>query len=78
MAVIYYIWLLEAKKVVNDAFGTCDILINGAGGNNPKGTTTLEYYNMGDEEKEDIVSFFDLDPEGVSFVFNLICYAFFI
>ena len=63
--------LLEAKKVVNDAFGTCDILINGAGGNNPKGTTTLEYYNQGDEEKEDIVSFFDLDPDGVSFVFNL-------
>ena len=46
--------LMQAKKEVNEAFGTCDILINGAGGNNPKGTTTLEYYNMGDEEKEDI------------------------
>ena len=63
--------LVEAKKTVNEKLGTCDILINGAGGNNPKGTTSLEYYNMGDEEKEDIVSFFDLDPEGVSFVFNL-------
>ena len=63
--------LLEAKEIVNTKLGSCDILINGAGGNNPKGTTTLEYYNMGDEEKEDIVSFFDLDPEGVSFVFNL-------
>lgn len=63
--------LLEAKEIVNAKLGSCDILINGAGGNNPKGTTTLEYYNMGDEEKEDIVSFFDLDPEGVSFVFNL-------
>lgn len=63
--------LADAKKVVNEALGSCDILINGAGGNNPRGTTSLEYYNIGDEEKEDIVSFFDLDPDGVSFVFNL-------
>ncbi len=63
--------LEDAKKVVNEALGSCDILINGAGGNNPRGTTSLEYYNIGDEEKEDIVSFFDLDPDGVSFVFNL-------
>jgi len=63
--------LKAAKKVVNDAYGTCDILINGAGGNHPKGTTTLEYYNPGDEAKEELISFFDLDPAGVSFVFNL-------
>lgn len=63
--------LKAAKKVVNDTFGPCDILINGAGGNHPKGTTTQEYYNLGDEEREDLVSFFDLDPAGVSFVFNL-------
>ena len=63
--------LKAAKQVVNDAFGSCDILINGAGGNHPKGTTTQEYYNIGDEEREDLVSFFDLDPAGVSFVFNL-------
>ena len=63
--------LEEAKKQVNNAFGTGDILLNGAGGNNPKGTTTKEYYEMGDEDKADLVSFFDLDPDGVSFVFNL-------
>lgn len=63
--------LEEAKKQVNNAFGTCDILLNGAGGNNPRGTTTKEYYEIGDEDKEDLVSFFDLDPDGVSFVFNL-------
>ncbi len=63
--------LEEAKKHVNDAFGTCDILLNGAGGNNPRGTTTKEYYEIGDEDKADLVSFFDLDPDGVSFVFNL-------
>ena len=46
-----------ARDEVVKAFGTCDILVNGAGGNNPKGTTTKET--------------FDLDPKGVEFVFNL-------
>ncbi len=63
--------LLEAKRIVNEAFGSCDILINGAGGNHPKGTTTKEYYEKGDECDESLVSFFDLDPAGVEFVFNL-------
>lgn len=53
-------------------FGICDILINGAGGNNPKGTTTKEYLFPEDVKgAEDIVTFFDLDPTGISFVFNL-------
>lgn len=63
--------LESAKKIVNDTFGSVDILLNGAGGNNPKGTTTKEYYFPGDENLEDIKTFFDLDPEGVEFVFNL-------
>ncbi len=64
--------LKEAReKIIND-FGKCDILINGAGGNNPKGTTTKEYLFPEDlENAEDIKTFFDLDPEGISFVFNL-------
>ena len=63
--------LEEAKKVVNDTFGPISILINGAGGNNPRGTTTKEYYEKGDESLEGITSFFNLDPKGVEFVFNL-------
>ncbi len=63
--------LEDAKEKVNAAFGKVDILINGAGGNNPKGTTSAEYYEMGDEDKEGLVSFFDLDPAGIEFVFNL-------
>lgn len=63
--------LEAAHKEVNTRLGSCDILINGAGGNHPKGTTTKEYYEMGDETLEGITSFFDLDPAGVEFVFNL-------
>ena len=50
--------------------GACDILINGAGGNNPKATTDKEYFELGDIEA-DTKSFFDLDTAGVGFVFNL-------
>lgn len=50
--------------------GPCDVLVNGAGGNNAKANTTKEYFEMGDIEA-DTVSFFDLDQKGVEFVFNL-------
>ncbi len=61
----------EAKAIVNQKLGRVDILINGAGGNNPKGSTTNDYYDPKDEEIEGVKTFFDLDPDGVSFVFNL-------
>ncbi len=63
--------LKEAKKKANDFFGEADILLNGAGGNSPGGTTTKEYYEPGDEEKEDLITFFNLDPDKIGFVFNL-------
>ncbi len=62
--------LEEAHAVILDKFGKCDILLNGAGGNNPRATTTKEYYFPGDIDS-DVVSFFDLDQKGVEFVFNL-------
>ena len=60
---------LEAvhKAVLND-LGACDILVNGAGGNNPRATTDNEYQH---EAKEGGKSFFDLDASGVDFVFKL-------
>lgn len=63
----------NAREVVNETLGTCDILLNGAGGNNPKGTTTKEALEKLDliEKNDDIKTFFDLDAEGISFVFNL-------
>ena len=58
-----------AEKVLAE-LGPCDILINGAGGNNPRATTDKEYYEPGDIDA-DTKSFFDLDADGVGFVFNL-------
>ena len=60
----------EVHQAVLKDFGPCDILINGAGGNNPRATTANEYYFPGDLDK-DMATFFNLDAEGVGFVFNL-------
>ena len=62
----------SARDIVFEKLGPCDILINGAGGNNPKGTTTKEYLFKEDlEGQKDLVTFFDLDPKGLEFVFIL-------
>lgn len=62
----------ESLRQVHDAvlkdLGSCDILVNGAGGNNPRATTDNEYQH---EAKEGGKSFFDLDASGVDFVFKL-------
>ena len=63
--------LQNAHKIVEEKLGSCDILLNGAGGNNPRGTTTKDYLELADLENEEIKTFFDLDPKGVEFVFNL-------
>ncbi|MBN2559011.1 MAG: SDR family oxidoreductase, partial [Clostridia bacterium] len=63
--------LEAAKKIINDKFGPCDILLNGAGGNHPKGTTSNEILHAEDLDKEGVTTFFDLDPDGIQFVFNL-------
>ncbi len=57
------------EQILKD-FGSCDILINGAGGNNPKATTDNEFAEVEDVTK-DLKTFFDLEQEGVEFVFNL-------
>jgi len=63
---------LEALEAVHQQvladFGPCDILINGAGGNNPRATTDNEYHH---EAKEGQKTFFDLDQSGIDFLFKL-------
>ncbi|MCQ2413939.1 MAG: SDR family oxidoreductase [Clostridia bacterium] len=63
--------LEEAKAIVDREFGACDILINGAGGNNPRATTADEYFNAATLEDATKQSFFSISPEGVRFVFDL-------
>lgn len=64
---------LDSIKAARDAiatdFGTCDILINGAGGNNPKATTDNEFHTF--DLPNTTKSFFELDKSGIEFVFNL-------
>ena len=60
--------LTEVHRRVLADLGPCDILINGAGGNNPKATTDNEYQH---EAKEGHKTFFDLEPDGVDAVFRL-------
>lgn len=62
--------LADVHTRILEDFGSCDILLNGAGGNNPRATTDKEYYEEGDLDA-DTKSFFDLEQSGVEFVFNL-------
>ena len=62
-----------ANAKVKQELGPVDILINGAGGNHPKGTTSMEHLTpqaLANTNK-DLITFYDLDPKGIEFVFNL-------
>jgi len=56
---IYHLW------------GQPDFLINGAGGNNPRGSTTDEFFDQGKLPSPETQSFFDLNPSGFRQVFDL-------
>lgn len=58
--------LQAARQEIIDKLGVPHILINGAGGNHPKGTTDDEFY-----DKQAAKTFFDLDTEGFKFVMDL-------
>ena len=61
----------SARRAVTEAFGPCDILVNGAGGNNARATTDDEVFDRVGSIAEGKKSFFDLDPAGFDFVFGL-------
>ena len=63
--------IAAVHRQILDDIGPCTILINGAGGNNPRCTTAHELYEPGDETRKDILTFFNLDKAGFDFVFGL-------
>ncbi len=62
--------LLNAKEIVTSKLGSVDILINGAGGNSPKATTSNEFITPENKGELD-GSFFNLDIDGFDKVFSL-------
>jgi NAD(P)-dependent dehydrogenase (short-subunit alcohol dehydrogenase family) len=62
--------LRQCRDAVSAAWGPPDLLINGAGGNDPRGSTSVEFE---EPAKEGVTaqSFFDLDPAGFRHVFDL-------
>ena len=52
--------LVKAHQTVQDHFGNCDILINGAGGNHPKGTASNTHLTL--------ENFKDTNPESTTFL----------
>ena len=61
----------ECHQAVLKDLGKCDILINGAGGNNPRATTLHEEYVEGDESASEFLTFFNIEERGFDFVFDL-------
>lgn len=63
--------LESCHKLVCDKWGTVDLLIPGAGGNDPGGTTDQEFLMVQDKLPEQMQGFFDLDLAGFRHVFDL-------
>lgn len=61
----------QAHELIKNTFGPVDILINGAGGNDPKATTSDEYFNPQALETEGAKHFFNMDLDGFNYVFGL-------
>jgi len=63
--------LQTCYQSIKSLWGEPSYLINGAGGNDPRGTTTNEFFSHADVSDPSITSFFDLDFDGFQFVFSL-------
>jgi len=61
----------RAEATVARQFGGCDILINGAGGNHPKASTSEEIFRPEHLADPLVQTFFDLDMGSVGDVFDL-------
>lgn len=62
--------IAQTRDDIERDLGLCDLLINGAGGNHPKGTATHDTFDL-QEDTSEIKTFFDLEADGIDFVFRL-------
>jgi NAD(P)-dependent dehydrogenase (short-subunit alcohol dehydrogenase family) len=62
--------LRKSCEAIAAAWGPPDLLINGAGGNDPRGSTSVEFEESTQAGAKG-QSFFDLDPAGFRHVFDL-------
>jgi NAD(P)-dependent dehydrogenase (short-subunit alcohol dehydrogenase family) len=63
--------LQRACEHVTALWGPADLLINGAGGNDPRGSTTVEFLEKADVGRSGAGHFFDLGLEGFRATFDL-------
>jgi NAD(P)-dependent dehydrogenase (short-subunit alcohol dehydrogenase family) len=65
--------LQEAEEIISEKFSSWSILINGAGGNHPSGTTSNEYLTKEEliNKNDGTSTFFDLERDGIESIFNL-------
>src|SRR5690606_4119033 len=61
----------KASEMVEQQLGKCEILINGAGGNQANANTTNETYRAEDVANPKVNSFFDLSPTAIRNVMDL-------
>ncbi len=61
----------RANEQITNTFGPCDILVNGAGGNHPKASTTAETFRPEDVDDPNVMSFFDMEKDNFGSVFDV-------
>ena len=62
--------LEKCYEAVRSLWGPPELLINGAGGNDPRGSTSVEFAERAGKDAS-VQSFFDLDPAAFRHVFDL-------
>jgi NAD(P)-dependent dehydrogenase (short-subunit alcohol dehydrogenase family) len=63
--------LEETRREIEKVWGPPDYLVNGAGGNSPKASTTQEFLESGELDRDDLLGFFTMRQEDFESAFGL-------